>query len=370
MPVLFIELPTRDAVNKAFGPNSSVFDYDYQEIVNSFDQLRLLKYENADIQSHPTILMKNALTLSNYYNVLQESGFVSKDLALLNHHIKILNKPIHNLKVLSYIPKNLNVPQQLAGYLNLDVKHLEFCDKTKLKDVRQAIINEYLKATFNVSQTELSRIFVTYPNMRHKSFKLMTTALGMLIDELGMSKERIIKHPYVLYTDPDNLRKIISEPSIGGIETRELLWRRPKIMMSSYQTLMKVQETLRMFGVPDSAVPRCIEIFTLSASTVYERLSEMRKIDEFSVLVNHPRVLRLVHYNSKALARLEYLRRMKVNCVSLHVLSSCSDYFERFELSATYPNMHNVIHYFLQIHSNGSGSNQGIRYCSLFGEDP
>lgn len=276
--------------------------------------------------------MKNALTISNHHSVMLESGFTNLELRILVHYIMILNKTILNLKLLSCIPNDLNVPQKLAGYLRLDIEHMQFDDKDKLKDVRKSLINEFLRANFDVSEVERNRIFATYPNMRHKSFNQMFIALQLLIDEVGMSKERIIKHPYVLYTDPDNLRKILAEPTLGGINTRELLWRRPKIMMSNYQSLMKVQEHLQTFGVPDSAVPRCVEVFTLSPNTVYERLSEMRKIKEFSVLVNHPRVLRLVHYNSKARARLEYLRKMKVNCVSLHILSSCSDYFEKCEL--------------------------------------
>lgn len=273
--------------------------------------------------------MKNALTISNHYNVLCESGFKGVEIRFLNHYIAILNKSINNLRFLAFIPSEVNVSQALSGYLKLDIGHLEFTDKQKLREIRHSLLNEFLKTNFDVPEEERRRIFATYPNIKNKSFNLMYSSLQMLINELGMSRERIIKHPFVLYSDPENLRKILGEPTLGGIDTRELLWRRPKILMSNYYNLMKVQEHLRTFGVPDSAVPRCIEVFTLSANTVYERLAEMRKVKEFSVLANHPRVLRLVHYNSKARARLEYLRKMKVHCVSLHILSSCSDYFEK-----------------------------------------
>lgn len=290
----------------------------------------MLNYKAEEIRQYPTILLRNALTISNHNFVLREAGFTNVELRFLYHYVLVLNKTIQQLKVLYCIPSELNVPYKLAGYLHLDIQHLKFNEQDKVKDVRHILLNEFLKTNFDVPEEERKRIYNTYPNIRHKSFACMFEALQLLTNELGMSKERIMQHAYVLATDPENLRNILSEPTLGGINTKELLWRRPKIIMSNYQSLMKVQEHIRTFNVPDSAVPRCIEVFTLSPDTVYERLSEMRKIKEFSVLVNHPRVLRLVHYKSKALSRLEFLRKMKVNCVSLHILSSCADYFDKY----------------------------------------
>ena len=100
--------------------------------------------------------------------------------------------------------------------------------------------------------------------------------------------------------------------------------------MSNYESIQKILQYIKAFDIPEIAIGRCLEVLTLGPDTVLKRLTDLRKVNEFNVLCTHPRILRLVHYQTKAQTRLDYLNQLKVKCVSLHVLSSSSDTFEKY----------------------------------------
>lgn len=329
------DLPSAKGVHQLLGtgpPAKYVLATDADDIRHSFAQLRSLDFTADDIRAHPKVLAKNALTIHNHYHVLAECGFTSIGIPSINRYTKISNLSVDNLKRMHFIEPDVDVTGRLADRMQvpLDAGFSFDTEADSLKLLRRAVLNVYLGATFGWRSAECDRIWSTYSNLRNKSFGSVCDAVAVCEQLVGMDRERIKQHPYVLYADPENVRQIVALGTLGGIDTRQLIWRRPKIMMTNVRNLLKVQQVIREFGVPDAAFPRCVEIFTLGPRTIYERLCDLRKIKEFDVLVNHPRVLRLVHYQMKARARLEYLRKLKVNCVSLHVLSSGATSFERY----------------------------------------
>lgn len=301
------------------------------DLRQSYAQLLQLGLPADDIRAKPKVLAQNALTIQNRYHVLQEIAFQSIGTAALVKYVSIINQSVDRLKELQFVDAAVDMPRRLADLLHVDLDaQREYSTSGRLRDLRRTVLNTWLRAEFDMSAAEQDRIWATYSNLRHKAFGSVYEAVRVCRDVLGMSTERIKQHPYVLYADPDNVLQIVAQGTLGGIDVRQLLWRRPKIMMTHCQRLLRVERVIRDFGVPDTAFPRCVEIFTLSPETIHERLCDLHKIREFDVLAGHPRVLRLVHYQMKARARLEYLRKMKVNCVSLHVLSSGSVSFERY----------------------------------------
>lgn len=239
-----------------------------------------------------------------------------------------MNKSVKILKNLHYIPFDLNVPENLAGYLNIEPP-TDLAADTPLKVIRQMLLNVCLRRDVGMNDKDLRKLWKVYHSMRHKSYQSIYGMIKVLQNELHFSNERIINNMFVLHGDPDNVKNILSQKQLGGMDICELLNRRPKIMMSPCSTLLQIETNMREFGIDGSAVSKCIDIFTLSPNTVQERLRDLKKVEEFDVLLNHPRILRLVHYQMKARARLEYLKQLKVKCVSLHVLSSSSETFEK-----------------------------------------
>lgn len=98
------------------------------------------------------------------------------------------------------------------------------------------------------------------------------------------------------------------------------------------------------------SILKCSEVLTLGPETVYDRLAELTKVEEFDVLCSNPRILRLIFYQTKAKTRLDYLKQLKVKCASLHVLTSSSDCFEKYAREGVgHTKGRDAIHYLAKI---------------------
>lgn len=280
------------------------------------------------------ILYTNELTLENRYNVLKECGFEEVTISVLSKYVTAMNRSVARIKSLGHIPYDLNVVERLRStFTDIDVQiYADYvCNESlELKTLRQHILNFYIQQRLDMSVEEIARLWKVYGRLKHKSFHSVQKMVQVLIDELKFPKDRISKNAFILYGDPDNVMRIIKEiPTIDGQDIRELLFRRPKIMMSSCDSLLSTLQHVKSFGIGEGAILRCLEVLTLGPDTVLERLKDLNEIEEFQVLSSNPRVLRLVHYQNKARLRLDYLNQLKVRCASLHILSCGSQAFAK-----------------------------------------
>lgn len=305
-----------------------MMDIDESEIADSFRYLQSKNISIDEIKKRVTVLAQPSITLQNHHEVLLECGFTKVDASSLVKYIVIMNKSVKILKNLYYIPFDLNVSEHLASYLNVEPPTVLPAD-TPMKLLRQMVLNVCLSRDVGMTEKDLRKLWKVYHSLRHKSYQSIFRMIKLLQNELHFSNERIIGNMFVLHGDPDNVENILSQKKLGGMDVCELLNRRPKIMMSPCSTLLQTEMYMREFGIDNLAVSKCCEVFTLSPNTVQERLRDLKNVEEFDVLLNNPRILRLVHYQMKARARLEYLKQLKVKCVSLHVLCSSSETFER-----------------------------------------
>ncbi|XP_036342585.1 transcription termination factor 5, mitochondrial-like [Rhagoletis pomonella] len=311
-----------------------------QDAVNTANALKRLNFDVETILTKPLMLYQNALTVENRYQVLHECGFKPITLVLLSKYITVLNKTVSMLKSHGYIPFEANVLENLCNSFNdLELPAERFKDLNEaihLKYLRECILNAYLRQRLDMNDNDIKKLWQVYHRVRHRSFKSVQSVVQVLLEDLRFPKERIIKNAYLLYGDADNIRRIIKEiVSIDGQDMRDIVYRRPKILMSSCDGLLKTLEHVKAYGISESAVIKCLEILTLGSDTVLERLKDLHTIEEFKVLGTNPRVLRLVHYQNKARLRLEYLNQLKVRCASLHILSGGSEKFAKFAREGT-----------------------------------
>ncbi|XP_037945648.1 transcription termination factor 5, mitochondrial [Teleopsis dalmanni] len=306
-----------------------------KDVINSANALKAHNYTIADILAKPMILHYNATTIENRYSVLTECGFSSINISILSKYVTIMNKRLSVLKMYNYIPQNISMLTQLKHqFASMDLqtpKNLKSDDTVELKVLRQNILNCYLRQRLGMNEKDLEKHWTTYSRVRHKSFQSVQKVVDFLENDLLFPRERIIKNGYLLYAEPENIKRIITEiKTIDGIDIREIVYRRPKILMSTCDALLTSMEHVKKFGIKENAILRCLELLTLSPDTILGRLRDLHEIDEFKVLATNPRVLRLVHYQNKARLRLEYLEHLKVRCASLHILSCGSDAFVKF----------------------------------------
>ncbi|XP_017114021.1 transcription termination factor 5, mitochondrial [Drosophila elegans] len=306
-----------------------------KDLLNSYDTLKDLKYSVDDILGRPMIIYYGATTLANRHSVLQECGFHNVTIQTLAKYVTVVNKSIEVLKAQNYIPFDVKVAERLAGFftdinLPVDMRELD-SESITLKGLRQSLLNAYLRERIQMDDNDLQKMWRVYSRVRHKSFRAVQDTVELLTKELNFTAERLKKNGFLLYSDADNVRRILREiPTIDSQDIREIGFRRPKILMSTCDSLKQTLQHVHAFGISEDAVLRCLEVLTLGPDTVLERLRDLQDIEEFQVLGTNPRVLRLVHYQNKARLRLDYLNQLRVRCASLHILSCGSEAFAKF----------------------------------------
>ncbi|KAH8383125.1 hypothetical protein KR009_006941 [Drosophila setifemur] len=306
-----------------------------KDLLSSYDTLKSLKYSVDDIIAKPMIIYYGASTLSNRHSVLLECGFQNVTIQTLAKYVTVVNKSIDFLKAHCFIPYDVKVAEHLADcftsiHLHLDMRELDN-EGLSLKSLRQSLVNAYLRERLQMDDADLQKMWRVYPRIRHKSFRSLQDTVDLLTTELKFPAERLRKNSFLLYADANNVRRILQEiPTIDSQDIRDIGFRRPKILMSTCDSLKQTLQHVHAFGIGEDAILRCLEVLTLGPDTVLERLRDLQEIEEFQVLGTNPRVLRLVHYQNKARLRLDYLTQLKVRCASLHILSCGSEAFAKF----------------------------------------
>ncbi|KAL5273809.1 hypothetical protein ACFFRR_000517 [Megaselia abdita] len=280
------------------------------------------------------ILYVNELTFQNRHEVLHEVGITKNriDMNLLFKYITVVNKNVSFLMSNGYFPDDFDVQQKLCDcFEDIHVTPSDLTGNMPLKALRQEVLNKYLSIKLKMTKKENEKMWTSYSRVKHKSFRSVQKMMNILINDLNFSNERIIKNVFLLYGDPENLETILKTiPTIGGEDVKQVLYSRPKIIMTSASAIRQCLDHLKSFNIPEQAITRCTELLTLGPDTVLERLKDLNNVDEFQALITNPRVLRLVHYQSKARLRLDYLQHLKVRCASLHILSCSANAFAKF----------------------------------------
>lgn len=247
--------------------------------------------------------------------------------------VAILNKRLSILRAYNYFPQDTDMIAQLCSHLDVQVDTSKFnkVDDVPLGSLRELIIGEYLRKRLEMNQMDVNKVFEVYSRLKNKSFNNLVRNIDILENTLELSRDKIISNGFVLHAEPDNILKMIEiVPTIGGEPIRDVIQKRPKLLMTKAESMRKIIDEIVSFGIDERGILKTLEILTLGPDTVFTRLAQLTAVKEFDVLKSNPRILRLIHYQKKAKSRLEYLKQLNVSCISLHVLSSASNTFERY----------------------------------------
>lgn len=245
--------------------------------------------------------------------------------------MSLLNKNITDLKAHGLIDKDRNVAENLVGFLDVPVKlSKDINDSISLKVTRKAIIEQYLINKLGMKQQEVMSLWKTYKNLANRSLQSVVHALHVLENDVGCTKDKVIRNGFLLLSSGDNIKRILEEvPTIAGVPTKELILTDPAIVNNDVERIKETIENLRSLGIPEDRILKCPRILAMKPETVYERIVELKNSKELNVLINDPRVLRLVYRHATANSRVGFLTEMKLKCMSLHVLSNSANAFER-----------------------------------------
>jgi hypothetical protein len=316
-----------------FNPPLASDAVNFDQMKASTDYYLSKKFTVNEILERPNSLLINASTASNRLKIFEECSFNRlNDLNLVIRFISMINKNIKSLKAFGFINEDVNVAENLLKILDRPVSlNQELTDGISLSLLRQNVINAYLKERLFATEKEIDKIWKVYSRIRHRSLSGIVAIIDLLENELDFGRDKILKNSFLLYGNAENLRKMLQlVPQIGIAPIKDILIQRPKIAMVTAESVLQIINHIKSFGIHENRILKCLDILTLGPDTVYERLVKVTTVKEFNVLLDNPRILRLIHFHSKAQARLDYLKEIKMKCASLHILSSSTDAFEKY----------------------------------------
>ncbi|KAH9634062.1 hypothetical protein HF086_001264 [Spodoptera exigua] len=286
----------------------------------------------------PTLFATLPVTLKFRYKVLNECGIQNITISTLSSYLKIIKQmKVGELKSLEYLHPHINVENRLASYMTQWPTSLtsiisEDIEKSTLYTLRLKIIQRYLELVLDLTNDEFYRGVTTYPTIKHRPLEHINETLKILQLQIMIPNHKIKSNLYLIHVDPENLKNIIHNfRSIGGIDIKEIIRMHPKLALRNCSTLVEIRNILEEYGISSEAQRRCFGIYTLAPETVRERIETAKNIPEFSTFINHPRFLKMIYYNTKAIKRLNKLYSSNKKCVSLNVLSGSSAHYEVFE---------------------------------------
>ncbi|KAG5684932.1 hypothetical protein PVAND_014140 [Polypedilum vanderplanki] len=288
-------------------------------------------YSQTEILNNSNCFRIPATSYESRLQVLNECLFQDIRLIYFTKFISMMNKNILMLKAYNFIDIKSDVILNLKNQIDLPIvisKNLT--EKMSLSEIRTELMNAYLKERLKMSETQIEKARKTYRNFHHRSLRSLVDALNILMNELNFTSEQIVKNAFLLYSRAENIKNIINDiPQIAGVNTKQILHTRPRILVQTCDNLKEIISHIKNFNIPEDAILKCSSVATLSPETVYARLEELNKIKEFNVHKSNPRILRLILGQTKAKARLKYMKDLKMRCFSLSVLCDTSKIFEK-----------------------------------------
>ncbi|XP_075978696.1 transcription termination factor 5, mitochondrial-like [Anticarsia gemmatalis] len=309
-----------------------------ERIKSLVSALKDIGYSDKVLLEEPGLFGVLPITLKFRYKVLKECGIKNVSPALLSTYLTVIRqKTIEELKASREIPIHVNVENRLASYLtqwptSLTSLIYEDVNKSTLFTVRLKIIQRYLELVLDLTSEEFYRGVETYPTVKHRPLEYINETLKILQSSIMMPNHKIKSNLYLLHADPENLKNIIFNfRTIGGIDVKEVIRMHPKIAIKNVQTLLDIRKILEAYNISNEAQRRCFDIYTLGPETIKERLENAKSTPEFSMFYNHPRFLKMIHYNKTALKRLSQSYEKNKKCLSLNILSGSSAHYDVFE---------------------------------------
>ncbi|XP_065093439.1 transcription termination factor 5, mitochondrial [Ochlerotatus camptorhynchus] len=294
---------------------------------------RYLNATNDEILEQPMLFSLHLITIENRSTILRECGLVeSLNLVAISKYITIIRQQIKALKNNKLIPIDLNMMDQLKKQFDTEVNpNINYSDEMHLQTLRELFLNAFLRERLKLTDEEFKKLWKSYSKIKHKSFGHTQRVVDILQHNLKLTREKIVGNLYLLHSDPENLLRYPEVvPTIAGMDIKEVMVKQPKVMMVPCDKLKQLLGHLREFGIDEAGVLKYSTILTLSPNTVLARLEQLKKTKEFEVLSKHPRITKLIAYQTKAAIRLDFLQQLKVRCASLNVLSSHSQSFEKY----------------------------------------
>lgn len=320
-----------EAVRRALTKHVDLQLMDEKALLSKIDLLKKMNLSDVRTIKAIPLIRRHPSKLKNRYEILCEYGVMPHKITtvLLNKYFNINKYPVAKLKELGLIEKDADVLQNLWKAAGLQLDHCpKSSDDASLKSLKAIALKAYLKEKMEFSDKAMSKNENDYLfRLQNKSFNTMNRNYDIFTNIVNLSKKRIEKNWFILYSDPDNILEIINRvKKIGNVDVKQCLHVYLKIGLMTASNLEKSMEYMKEAGISESFLHRCLKIYTLNCETVRKRLEEMKKNDFFTYCTKSPRILEIIHYQVKAKKRLKILEQLKLIAFSGYIAKNEKDF--------------------------------------------
>ncbi|RZF46065.1 hypothetical protein LSTR_LSTR004778 [Laodelphax striatellus] len=308
---------------------------DIEDIKNSYAFLNSIgKVQN--LSKHVKVLVTHPTTLKNHYLILEEIGMKKSRINLksFGRFYPILNTSQSKLQDLGYLDKDVDVIRNCLSHAGLpentelNLLSEKRGEKLQPKDVEVTVVHRCVMSLLlksKLTDSSLADALSVHKRLHFKSLRYISSSYDILTKKCEIPEQKIINDTGLLCALPSNIEAIIDGiPTLGGVETKEIVKMFPKIVLNDYSSLIKINECLKKYNISPEAVLKTPMVFTLSPKTVEERLQTFKNDSNLNLWSFHPQMLRMILYQRKALKRVVELKENNLKCSSIFLLQ-CAD---------------------------------------------
>lgn len=320
--------------HKIFKNFEELQTYDSKLIEENINLLEQHGITKKDIQSHANVLLLDPFVTENRLYFLEEGGFKKYDCGAVCWFTSFTNKNRNILEAHGYIPQDADIIGSLLSHVeecpHVSPPSYNISKMNTLATMSDFVLKYYLCWRLDLDNKRLDKKALN--NFRCKSFRIMSKTFKLLENEIGFSKEDIFKHSYVAANcNPHNIENILSSiQNLGGQDIKVVLKNNPKILLIHFKSILKISQHLQEYRIPNSSISNNFEIFTVDSNKVLEGLKEMESFPEFRAFRTHPRVLDLILKHEQVLTRMDHLKDLNLQCMSLNILHISKGKFQKF----------------------------------------
>ncbi|XP_025407538.1 transcription termination factor 5, mitochondrial isoform X2 [Sipha flava] len=326
------DLPVPE-INRIMNKYPSFHNDTYSSLYYNFSNLMKFGFLKEDILKKIQILTFHPITITNYIMLLEEGGFIKSkvDTNVLIRFKFISKKSIATLKDLNFINNDTNVQHHILSFTTFPRElYPKSCDDSlSWNQVQTNLFKLFVGWKIKMNLQKIQYAQSIYHRLHNKSFRRTEETIDILLNEFNFSEDKIRRHSYLIHSDPDNTKAILENYNqLCGIDIKTVLSKHPKIILTPWKSIGEIKKHFKDFNIPESALKKAPEIYTLGSNTVYERLCKLKETPELASFIDNPQVARLIYYDKKVTNRLKYL--INKNCISLNLLVTNDSSFKRF----------------------------------------
>lgn len=252
--------------------------------------------------------------------ILKECGYRQVTAHRLKNYKSIMSQSVRFNKCFNFLPLELNVFEtimQSTPCASINTKpQFVYSESMALRDVYLAAAKIYLKNRLNIRDAEMDRLYQRFPTLKQLSINNIEQSIALLTNEFNFSIKEISKGD-LLVANSMTTKTLVEVRRLCGVDVRELVSAVPQLLRTDIGNILRVNQIIIEYGIPEYAVVYYKKIFTMKADALSANLRYLDQMKVSSNVFRLPPILKLVQQLNTIEKHLEAYNRSSKNPILL-----------------------------------------------------